>query len=165
MKKLLVILIILGVVGCSSKGTEPQPSKPTEVVVEPTSTPHPDSKINIDLYKVDEYYPVVDGVVTYPDGTTEEFSNGFEHISQGDGVTLIRTLHSVWFSQNDISTYRSSTVNYGLGYDYNLLLIEEKFPVFIHEELPEGFYFRESSRLELNTVDGIIGVEYKKMKR
>ncbi|MFV0479654.1 MAG: hypothetical protein ACK5LZ_03675 [Anaerorhabdus sp.] len=89
MKKLLIVLMILGIVGCSSKGTEPQPSETPEVTLtpEPTEVVQEDfteSKINIELYKVDEYYPIVDGVVTYPDGTTEEFSNG-EDVYQLDG--------------------------------------------------------------------------------
>lgn len=170
-KKFLVLLMILGIVGCSSNGTEPEVTEtpdvtvtpePTEVVVEPIATPHPDSKINIELYKVDEYYPVVDGVVTYPDGTTEEFNNGFWGEDQGgsgeDKYYLFQNVISNEWIQGELQRQKDGTDEI---YRYlEFVVLPDGFNFYlVKNERPEILYYSYSSKVENDVVDGVFGYD------
>ncbi len=159
MKKLLVLLMILGAVGCSSKRTEPQPGgTPDPESTEGTNEDFTESKINIDLYKVDEYYPVVDGVVTYPDGSTEEFSNGEEVYSlDGSGKNVFR-LYQLIVEDRDrfVQTKEGALQNEYPFYREN---ISDVMNVAVKVDIPENYNFVQSSEVVVDLMDGVFGIE------
>ncbi len=158
MKKLLVLLMILGVVGCSSKRTEPQPSGTSEdaITPEPTDIAQEDfteSKINIDLYKVDEYYPIIDGIVTYPDGTTEEFNNGFMMINLGGG-------DDYWALYEHTGGETPVFKTYFPDGPYSDELVSELFYVGVNSAFSDQYQFIQDSEAVNGEVDGVFGIEY-----
>lgn len=168
MKRLLVILMTLSLVGCSSNGTSPRTTEtpvasltpaPTEVVVKPTIMPHPNSKINIDLYKSNEYYPVVDGVVTYPDGTTEEFNNGYEAPENMTVDYILYADNCDSYSEYATDKEMAAKMEYG-GYLY----VEKIHPTMCAltmSMVSDDYIFTQSSEeISEKIVDGVFGIEY-----
>ncbi len=168
MKRLFIVFLALGMVGCTTQQggeitmTPESTQKPeeTEVVVEPSESDFKESKIDIDLYKVDEYYPVVDGVVTYPDGSTEEFTNSayldIDVDANGENDVY---LYETRFSQDTIERFTKEPDCYSPDC-YRLVLVNENLPVWVYETLPEGFSFEESTNKDAGIIDGVFGIDF-----
>ncbi len=159
MKKLLIVAICIGLVGCTTKESEPQESATPTPTPEETSTAYFESKINIDLYKADEYYPIVDGVVTYPDGTTEEFSNG-ETVPKLDGTG--EYAYSLYEEEQDLSrldNLMSKEEAQEMNLPYYQENIEGLFSVRVRVDTPSDYKFSQSQFSIDEIIDGVFGVE------
>ncbi|MFV0379477.1 MAG: hypothetical protein ACK5KQ_01445 [Anaerorhabdus sp.] len=164
MKKIVVLLMALLVVGCSSNRKEQQTTKTPVIIETPESTTvvyeddFTESKINIDLYKADEYYPVVDGVVTYPDGKTEEFSNG-ELVPMLDGSeTSVFRLYELSIEKGKIFTITKDDAVQN-EYPHYRENINDLMYVTVPVDMPDNYNFVESSEVNNDLIDGVFGVE------
>lgn len=171
MKKLFMLGLLFVLVGCTARAKVEETGVPT---FEPSSTPKiieydltsEGSKIKMDSYSTSVYFPIVDGVVTYPDGTTDEFANGVSVINM-DGEEDF-WLYDAYFPDEliAIDLENSNRVDGGEPSD-DLYLSESQFkvlstgfPVYVSRNLPESYVFVEDSRHINDIIDGILGLEY-----
>lgn len=171
MKKLLIVGMLLMLAGCNIQSkyeeTENTEKKETSIpeIVESTS-PRNGSKINIDLYPTETYYPIVEGVVTYPNGKRDEFMNGVSVINM-DGEEEY-WLYESYFPDEliEFDLKKSNLIDAGERSDDFYLkerqfkVLNTGFPVYVSRNLPQKYFFAQDSLRMTEIIDGVLGIEY-----